>query len=383
MDAANGGRTYEEGDIGLIDSAELEKAVIEAVGILAADWPLSPEEVRGGEIELDPFIDEDDRAYFRSQAAGFASEVAFRHRNAPCGAHDLAVEVSFNLEDLMEDCLEQGRMHDLDTIAEAVAAAIEGEPERFSSPFDHIDPIELGRDLRDRFGLYYRLPVDSVLEQVLIPTTLIIGTRADAEGDCHASRHALLHSLRAIEGECEMPVEYETAALVESSSLSWLCRTQGTTLSAVVAGQAPGMFADSLRDAIEEDGVSIDWGWPSIGMQCTMELPGYLEATAASLGGMEPAAAIASIPSGSELVLFDPVNGCGCSAPIKIERPIEVHAADVVCAMADHPLEKWGGFWTTHGICGYVPEVFEKRLDPSSEAPTRDLSPASRGRVGL
>lgn len=154
-------------------------------------------------------------------------------------------------------------------------------------------------------------------------------------------------------------------------SAQWLCETQGTTLAEVVNGR-DGEFAESLRDAIVED-VGDSWGWPMIGVFTTLGLNDIATANTAlewqTPRGIEKP--FAAIPTGRtaqgysrqpNVVLTDPVNGSGQCVRIELERPLEIDLGDICCAMRDGVGGKWGNWYTSQEIGGWLPSEFERTL---------------------
>lgn len=376
-----GPRSLEE-----IGSEKVVAAATEIIGFEIAS--VGEPEWEGGwpTIELDPGIDAN-WEYELGQRATEVAASAFWASDAP-GTPDGVIDGV--KEDLCERIAAGAEYWRSDTVEKLARGLVGRFPGLIGPDSPYHEPSHLVAELEERLGMYVDVSaVDRVIESCTSRTTLVIGTASDFEADWGPSRRVLRSAAEWLDGpragawdpttDPGLSKDYATC------SAQWLCRAQGTTLIDVVNGYG-GDFAESLREAITEDVGSYSWGWPMIGVMTTMSLEDLAIANTArewnTARGMDMP--FATVPTGitpqglsrqPNIVLFDPVNGNGQCVPIELDDPIEVKYGNVCCAMRDGVGGKWGNWYTSQEIGGWLPSEFERKLRRPVSANEIDKEP--------
>lgn len=338
-------------------------------------------------IYLDPGIDREWRYDLMDKAADIAGAAVWDHGSF--GPREMIDTVREELYRDVDDGATDWRWDRLRDAADRLMDDIAAAPERFGVSGVKIDGDALAVELEDTYGLWVDASwIDDVIRDCTVPTTLIIGTRADFDRDWAPSRAVLRSAALWLDGAREAPWDPIAEGLEAdygACSLSWLCKTQGCDLAAAVNGLG-GDFAASVRDAILEDNGPEAWGWPMVGLMTTLVLEDFAEATfAQGEVGDRPFATVpvGAGPNGTRqptIGLIDPVNGSGFSSPIELERPIELTDGDIGYAMRDGVGGKWGPWWTCEEICGWVPSEFDRALlPPADRTPEIDREHEKKG----
>lgn len=361
-----------------IGVAEVIDAVTEILGYEIADIAGREGDATWPTVTLDPSIDAQWRDDLGRRAAEAASAVFWESDYSPGTPEGVLDMVRVQLVDEIATGTEDWRAETVDRLAEGL---IERFPDLIGPESPYSEPRDLVAELEERLGLCVDTSaVDGIMERCEARTTLVIGTRADFDGDWCPSRRVLRSAAEWLDGPRESAWDPTTTDLAEDysrCSAQWLCESQGTTLMEVVNG-ARGGFAESLRDAIVED-VGDSWGWPMIGVLTTMGLDDIARANTA-LGwrtprGME--APLSTVPTGRtphgyprqpNIVLTDPVNGSGQCVAIELDRPLDIALGNVCCAMRDGVGGKWGNWYTSQEIGDWLPSEFDRPLQKAAPA---------------
>lgn len=359
-------------DLDSIGVAEVIDATTEILGYEIADIAGREGDATWPAVTLDPFIDAQWRDDLGRRAAEAASAVFWESDYSPGTPEGVLDMVRAQLVDEIATGTEDWRAETVDRLAEGL---VERFPDLIGPESPYSEPRDLVAELEERLGLYVDTSaVGGIMERCEARTTLVIGTRADFDGDWCPGRRVLRSAAEWLDGPRESTWDPTTTDLAEDysrCSAQWLCESQGTTLMEVVNG-ARGGFAESLRDAIVED-VGGSWGWPMIGVMTTMSLEDLAIANTArewnTARGMDMP--FAMVPTGitpqgfsrqPSIGLFDPVNGSGQCVPIELDDPIEIKYGNVCCAMRDGVGGKWGNWYTSQEIRGWLPSEFERTL---------------------
>lgn len=350
----------------------------------AGEWPT---------VTLDPGVDTEWAAALERMAASTAGG-AFWRPDAPCTAELVLEMVRDELCESLAAATEDWRLAEIEGLAGALA---EKYPALIGGASPYSAPIDLVAELEEKLGLYVdTADVDRALEGCRVRVSLVIGTAADFGGDWAPSRRVLRSAARWLDGAREEPWDPIADPSMREDYLScsaqWLCGTQGTDLAAVVNG-ARGDFAESMRDAIVED-VGDSWGWPMVSVLTTMDLEGYAEANTAFAweAGRGDGGAFARIPTGESalgvarqphLALLDPVNGAGQCVDIELERPVDLPLENVFCAMRDGVGGRWGNWYTSMEVGGWLSSEFDRPLQEPSMGIDRALRQDARKHAGM
>lgn len=367
-----GGGTARAFDLDSIGVVEVIGATKEILAYEIADVAGREGDAIWPTVTLDPCIDYEWWSQLGSRAVETAAGAFWEAGSpgTPEGVIDLVREV---LAEAIATSAEDWR---IDTIERLAQGLVDRYPELIGADSPYSEPRHLVAELEERLGLYVDTSaVDGIVDRCSSKVTLFIGSRSDFDNDWGPTRRVLRSAAAWLDGPQETAWEPEAdQALADDyarCSAQWLCETQGTTLAEVVNGR-DGEFAESLRDAIAED-VGDSWGWPMIGVLTTLGLTDIATANTAlewqtPIGIEKP---FAAVPTGRtaqgytrqpNVVLTDPVNGSGQCVPIELDDPIEIKYGNVCCAMRDGVGGKWGNWYTSQEIGGWLPSEFERTL---------------------
>lgn len=367
-----GGGTARAFDLDSIGVVEVIGATKEILGYEIADVAGREGDAIWPTLTLDPCIDYEWGSQLGSRAIETAAG-AFWESDSP-GTPEGVIDLV--REDLAEAIAAGAEDWRIDTIERLAQGLVDRYPELIGADSPYSEPWHLVAELEERLGLYVDTSaVDGIVDRCSSKVTLFIGSRSDFDNDWGPTRRVLRSAAAWLDGPQETAWEPEAdQALADDyarCSAQWLCETQGTTLAEVVNGR-DGEFAESLRDAIAED-VGDSWGWPMIGVLTTLGLTDIATANTAlewqtPIGIEKP---FAAVPTGRtaqgytrqpNVVLTDPVNGSGQCVPIELDDPIEIKYGNVCCAMRDGVGGKWGNWYTSQEIGGWLPSEFERTL---------------------
>lgn len=367
-----GGGTARAFDLDSIGVVEVIGATKEILAYEIADVAGREGDAIWPTVTLDPCIDYEWWSQLGSRAVETAAG-AFWEAGSP-GTPEGVIDLV--REDLAEAIATSAEDWRIDTIERLAQGLVDRYPELIGADSPYSEPWHLIAELEERLGLRVDTSaVDGIVDRCSSKVTLFIGSRSDFDNDWGPSRRVLRSAAAWLDGPQETAWEPEAdQALADDyarCSAQWLCETQGTTLAEVVNGRDGG-FAESLRDAIVED-VGDSWGWPMIGVLTTLGLNDIATANTAlewqtPIGTEKP---FAAVPAGRtaqgysrqpNVVLTDPVNGSGQCVRIELERPLEIDLGDICCAMRDGAGGKWGNWYTSQEIGGWLPSEFERTL---------------------
>lgn len=367
-----GGGTARAFDLDSIGVVEVIGATKEILAYEIADVAGREGDAIWPTVTLDPCIDYEWWSQLGSRAVETAAG-AFWEAGSP-GTPEGVIDLV--REDLAEAIATSAEDWRIDTIERLAQGLVDRYPELIGADSPYSEPRHLVAELEERLGLYVDTSaVDGIVDRCSSKVTLFIGSRSDFDNDWGPTRRVLRSAAAWLDGPQETAWEPEAdQALADDyarCSAQWLCETQGTTLAEVVNGR-DGEFAESLRDAIAED-VGDSWGWPMIGVLTTLGLTDIATANTAlewqtPIGIEKP---FAAVPTGRtaqgytrqpNVVLTDPVNGSGQCVPIELDDPIEIKYGNVCCAMRDGVGGKWGNWYTSQEIGGWLPSEFERTL---------------------
>ena len=355
-----------------IGSEKVVAAATETIGLEIAS--VGEPEWEGGwpTLTLDPCIDYEWGSQLGSKAVETAAG-AFWESDSPGTPEGI---IDLVREDLAEAIATGAEDWRIDTIERLAQGLVDRYPELIGTDSPYSEPWHLVAELEERLGLYVDTSaVDGIVDRCSSKVTLFIGSRSDFDTDWGPSRRVLRSAAAWLDGPQEIAwdpeADQDLADDYARCSAQWLCESQGTTLTEVVNGR-DGEFAESLRDAIVED-VGDSWGWPMIGVLTTLGLNDIATANTAlewqTPRGIEKP--FAAIPTGRtaqgysrqpNVVLTDPVNGSGQCVRIELERPLEIDLGDICCAMRDGVGGKWGNWYTSQEIGGWLPSEFDRTL---------------------
>lgn len=359
-------------DLDSIGVVEVIGATKEILGYEIADVAGREGDAIWPTLTLDPCIDYEWGSQLGSRAIETAAG-AFWESDSP-GTPEGVIDLV--REDLAEAIAAGAEDWRIDTIERLAQGLVDRYPELIGADSPYSEPWHLVAELEERLGLYVDTSaVDGIVDRCSSKVTLFIGSRSDFDADWAPSRRVLRSAATWLDGPQETSWDPEADQSLADDyakcSAQWLCETQGTTLADVVNGR-DGEFAESLRDAIAED-VGDSWGWPMIGVLTTLGVNDIATANTAlewqSTRGMEKP--FAEVPTGRtaqghsrqpNVVLTDPVNGSGQCVNIELERPLEIDLGDICCAMRDGVGGKWGNWYTSQEIGGWLPSEFERTL---------------------
>lgn len=359
-------------DLDSIGVVEVFGATKEILGYEIADVAGREGDAIWPTLTLDPCIDYEWGSQLGSRAIETAAG-AFWESDSP-GTPEGVIDLV--REDLAEAIAAGAEDWRIDTIERLAQGLVDRYPELIGADSPYSEPWHLVAELEERLGLYVDTSaVDGIVDRCSSKVTLFIGSRSDFDADWAPSRRVLRSAATWLDGPQETSWDPEADQSLADDyakcSAQWLCETQGTTLADVVNGR-DGEFAESLRDAIAED-VGDSWGWPMIGVLTTLGVNDIATANTAlewqSTRGMEKP--FAEVPTGRtaqghsrqpNVVLTDPVNGSGQCVNIELERPLEIDLGDICCAMRDGVGGKWGNWYTSQEIGGWLPSEFERTL---------------------
>lgn len=367
-----GGGTARAFDLDSIGVVEVIGATKEILAYEIADVAGREGDAIWPTVTLDPCIDYEWWSQLGSRAVETAAG-AFWEAGSP-GTPEGVIDLV--REDLAEAIATSAEDWRIDTIERLAQGLVDRYPELIGADSPYSEPRHLVAELEERLGLYVDTSaVDGIVDRCSSKVTLFIGSRSDFDNDWGPTRRVLRSAAAWLDGPQETAWEPEAdQALADDyarCSAQWLCETQGTTLAEVVNGR-DGEFAESLRDAIAED-VGDSWGWPMVGVLTTLGLTDIATANTAlewqtPIGIEKP---FAAVPTGRtaqgytrqpNVVLTDPVNGSGQCVPIELDDPIEIKYGNVCCAMRDGVGGKWGNWYTSQEIGGWLPSEFERTL---------------------
>lgn len=367
-----GGGTARAFDLDSIGVVEVIGATKEILAYEIADVAGREGDAIWPTVTLDPCVDYEWGSQLGSRAVETAAG-AFWESDSP-GTPEGVIDLV--REDLAEAIAAGAEDWRIDTIERLAQGLVDRYPELIGADSPYSEPRHLVAELEERLGLYVDTSaVDGIVDRCSSKVTLFIGSRSDFDNDWGPNRRVLRAAAAWLDGPQETAWEpgadQTLADDCAKCSAQWLCETQGTTLAEVVNGRDGG-FAESLRDAIAED-VGDSWGWPMIGVLTTLGVNDIATANTAlewqSTRGIEKP--FAAIPTGRtaqghsrqpNVVLTDPVNGSGQCVNIELERPLEIDLGDICCAMRDGVGGKWGNWYTSQEIGGWLPSEFERTL---------------------
>ncbi len=323
-------------------------------------------------LALDPCIDREWESRLGSEAIEAAAGV-FWERDSPGTPEGVLDLVREKLAEAIAAEAEDWRAEAVELLARGLA---ERYPELTGAGSPYSEPLDLAAEIEERLGLHVDTSkVGEIVGRCRSKVTLVIGTRPDFDDDWGPSRRVLRSAATWLDGPQTAPWDPEADPSISDDyakcSVKWLCDTQGTSLAEVVNGR-DGRFAESLRDAINED-VGDSWGWPMIGVLTTLDLNDIATANTAleweTPHGTE--APFSTVPTGTTaqglprqpaVVLTDPVNGRGQRVAIELDRPLDIALGNVCCAMPDGVGGKWGDWCTSREIGGWLPSEFERTM---------------------
>lgn len=344
-------------------------------------------------LTLDPCIDYEWGGQLGSRAVETAAG-AFWEPDSPGTPEGVIDLVRDDLAEAIASGAEDWRMDAIERLAQGL---VDRYPGLTGAGSPYSEPWHLVAELEERLGLYVDTSaVDGIVSRCSSKVTLLIGSRSDFDADWAPSRRVLRSAAIWLDGPQETSWDPEADQSLADDyakcSAQWLCETQGTTLAEVVNGR-DGEFAESLRDAIAED-VGDSWGWPMIGVLTTLGLNDIATANTAlewqATRGIEKP--FAAVPTGRtaqgrsrqpNVVLTDPVNGSGQCVNIELERPLEIDLGDICCAMRDGVGGKWGNWYTSQEIGGWLPSEFERTLWRPAAANEIDKEPMIGRQMGM
>lgn len=380
-------------DLDSIGVVEVIGATKEILGYEIADVAGREGDAIWPTLTLDPCIDYEWGSQLGSRAIETAAG-AFWESDSP-GTPEGVIDLV--REDLAEAIAAGAEDWRIDTIERLAQGLVDRYPELIGADSPYSEPWHLVAELEERLGLYVDTSaVDGIVDRCSSKVTLFIGSRSDFDADWAPSRRVLRSAATWLDGPQETSWDPEADQSLADDyakcSAQWLCKTQGTTLADVVNGR-DGEFAESLRDAIAED-VGDSWGWPMIGVLTTLGVNDIATANTAlewqSTRGMEKP--FAEVPTGRtaqghsrqpNVVLTDPVNGSGQCVNIELERPLEIDLGDICCAMRDGVGGKWGNWYTSQEIGGWLPSEFERTLWRPAAKDEIDKGPMIGRQMGM
>lgn len=380
-------------DLDSIGVVEVIGATKEILGYEIADVAGREGDAIWPTLTLDPCIDYEWGSQLGSRAIETAAG-AFWESDSP-GTPEGVIDLV--REDLAEAIAAGAEDWRIDTIERLAQGLVDRYPELIGADSPYSEPWHLVAELEERLGLYVDTSaVDGIVDRCSSKVTLFIGSRSDFDADWAPSRRVLRSAATWLDGPQETSWDPEADQSLADDyakcSAQWLCETQGTTLADVVNGR-DGEFAESLRDAIAED-VGDSWGWPMIGVLTTLGVNDIATANTAlewqSTRGMEKP--FAEVPTGRtaqghsrqpNVVLTDPVNGSGQCVNIELERPLEIDLGDICCAMRDGVGGKWGNWYTSQEIGGWLPSEFERTLWRPAAKDEIDKGPMIGRQMGM
>lgn len=380
-------------DLDSIGVVEVIGATKEILGYEIADVAGREGDAIWPTLTLDPCIDYEWGSQLGSRAIETAAG-AFWESDSP-GTPEGVIDLV--REDLAEAIAAGAEDWRIDTIERLAQGLVDRYPELIGADSPYSEPWHLVAELEERLGLYVDTSaVDGIVDRCSSKVTLFIGSRSDFDADWAPSRRVLRSAATWLDGPQETSWDPEADQSLADDyakcSAQWLCETQGTTLADVVNGR-DGEFAESLRDAIAED-VGDSWGWPMIGVLTTLGVNDIATANTAlewqSTRGMEKP--FAEVPTGRtaqghsrqpNVVLTDPVNGSGQRVNIELERPLEIDLGDICCAMRDGVGGKWGNWYTSQEIGGWLPSEFERTLWRPAAKDEIDKGPMIGRQMGM
>lgn len=380
-------------DLDSIGVVEVIGATKEILGYEIADVAGREGDAIWPTLTLDPCIDYEWGSQLGSRAIETAAG-AFWESDSP-GTPEGVIDLV--REDLAEAIAAGAEDWRIDTIERLAQGLVDRYPELIGADSPYSEPWHLVAELEERLGLYVDTSaVDGIVDRCSSKVTLFIGSRSDFDADWAPSRRVLRSAATWLDGPQETSWDPEADQSLADDyakcSAQWLCETQGTTLADVVNGR-DGEFAESLRDATAED-VGDSWGWPMIGVLTTLGVNDIATANTAlewqSTRGMEKP--FAEVPTGRtaqghsrqpNVVLTDPVNGSGQCVNIELERPLEIDLGDICCAMRDGVGGKWGNWYTSQEIGGWLPSEFERTLWRPAAKDEIDKGPMIGRQMGM
>lgn len=380
-------------DLDSIGVVEVIGATKEILGYEIADVAGREGDAIWPTLTLDPCIDYEWGSQLGSRAIETAAG-AFWESDSP-GTPEGVIDLV--REDLAEAIAAGAEDWRIDTIERLAQGLVDRYPELIGADSPYSEPWHLVAELEERLGLHVDTSaVDGIVDRCSSKVTLFIGSRSDFDADWAPSRRVLRSAATWLDGPQETSWDPEADQSLADDyakcSAQWLCETQGTTLADVVNGR-DGEFAESLRDAIAED-VGDSWGWPMIGVLTTLGVNDIATANTAlewqSTRGMEKP--FAEVPTGRtaqghsrqpNVVLTDPVNGSGQCVNIELERPLEIDLGDICCAMRDGVGGKWGNWYTSQEIGGWLPSEFERTLWRPAAKDEIDKGPMIGRQMGM
>lgn len=380
-------------DLDSIGVVEVIGATKEILGYEIADVAGREGDAIWPTLTLDPCVDYEWGSQLGAKAVETAAG-AFWESDSP-GTPEGVIDLV--REDLAEAIAAGAEDWRIDTIERLAQGLVDRYPELIGADSPYSEPWHLVAELEERLGLYVDTSaVDGIVDRCSSKVTLFIGSRSDFDADWAPSRRVLRSAATWLDGPQETSWDPEADQSLADDyakcSAQWLCETQGTTLADVVNGR-DGEFAESLRDAIAED-VGDSWGWPMIGVLTTLGVNDIATANTAlewqSTRGMEKP--FAEVPTGRtaqghsrqpNVVLTDPVNGSGQCVNIELERPLEIDLGDICCAMRDGVGGKWGNWYTSQEIGGWLPSEFERTLWRPAAKDEIDKGPMIGRQMGM
>lgn len=380
-------------DLDSIGVVEVIGATKEILGYEIADVAGREGDAIWPTLTLDPCIDYEWGSQLGSRAIETAAG-AFWESDSP-GTPEGVIDLV--REDLAEAIAAGAEDWRIDTIERLAQGLVDRYPELIGADSPYSEPWHLVAELEERLGLHVDTSaVDGIVDRCSSKVTLFIGSRSDFDADWAPSRRVLRSAATWLDGPQETSWDPEADQSLADDyakcSAQWLCETQGMTLADVVNGR-DGEFAESLRDAIAED-VGDSWGWPMIGVLTTLGVNDIATANTAlewqTPRGMEKP--FAEVPTGRtaqghsrqpNVVLTDPVNGSGQCVNIELERPLEIDLGDICCAMRDGVGGKWGNWYTSQEIGGWLPSEFERTLWRPAAKDEIDKGPMIGRQMGM
>lgn len=355
--------------------ADMVELVCEAVGMDAREPGLLWEQAEEGLVRLDPYLTREEEDVMRREAVSMLAE---RGRDLSWARYGAGTPAEAALLTLTGELNE--RFEDLDALGAKSAEIAEGVLRILDGmgcdggvlDVSGIDALEALDQIRAACD-FTLAPLDALdVAAMRMETTLLVGdVPGGLSGDLNASRHALDAAFRALEGDGDALVA--AAAYLDGSSLGWLCSTQGTTLTRVLAREGDGFaetgpFASSLRDAVREAGGCLG-GFPHVAMLGEATVDDYLDLMAASQGlAHERSVTVPAGEDGALVYIFDPLSGAGSSS-IELERPVEVSGEELSFPMLDWSVDRFDGFWTVQECFGLTHRGFETELAGKTVSP--------------
>ncbi|MDY2776973.1 MAG: hypothetical protein SOU51_01155 [Collinsella sp.] len=230
-----------------------------------------------------------------------------------------------------------------DGMAEALKQG--GPPlQELAEDIEDLDPDSIHRWLDEHYPISVSFGVDEHARKLdEVPVTILLS--GDRDYEMTSMRHVSSSANVFLDGGARSFIDREfigedgrfrVPAWCANNALSWLCESQGTTLSSVVNGDDHSDFAESLRTEIIEASAAVEV-YPTLEIMATTSYADALALAAASRGlgyaesTFSPDLSLVA-PGGDDAPVLGIVcNVCGAGGllEIRLDRPLPIRAENV------------------------------------------------------